>query len=54
MWIIVGQETIVLPIGAGGVFRVFLYCLPYNGISFLSPLCGRRLDINWNTLSKSC
>ena len=45
--ITVGQGPIALAVGAGGVF----FGRFYFHLSFL-PLFGRRLDIDWNTVSK--
>ena len=46
--ITVGQGPIALAVGAGGVFFFGHF---YFHLSFL-PLFGRRLDIDWNTVSK--
>ena len=47
--ITVGQGPIALAVGAGGVVWNF-----YSHLSFLLflPLFGRRLDIDWNIVSK--
>ena len=47
--ITVGQGPIALAVGAGGVVWTFLLS---SILSPLSPLCGRRLDIDGNIVSK--
>ena len=49
IWITVGQGPIALAVGAGGVVWTFL--LSPILLLFL-PLFGRRLDIDWNIVSK--
>ena len=50
IWITVGQWPIVLAVGAVRVVWTFFSHLP--PLFFFLPLSGRRLDIDWNTVSK--
>ena len=51
--IIVGQGPIALAVGAGGgLFELFLLSSILYLFSILSPLSGRRPDIDYNTVSK--
>ena len=50
IWIIVGQGVIVLALGAGGV--VWTFFLSSVTSLFFLPFSGRRLDIDWDTVSK--
>ena len=51
VWVIVGQGPTALTVGAGGVVWTFSLSSIFS-LLFL-PLSGRRLDIDWNTVSKS-
>ena len=51
VWMIVGQGSTALVVVAGGVVWTYLLSSIFS-LLFL-PLYGRRLDIDWNTVSKS-
>ena len=48
--LIVRQGPIALAVGAGGVVLDILLSSIFS--PFFLPLCGRRPDIDWNSVSK--